>query len=88
MYKTDGRVRYTMTDLRRKYPDKWVVLDDCDWVNKATVESGVLIEVCDDSEIEDVMVECRREGKGYMFRRTTEDVFNPLVQSLNYEVTT
>ena len=76
------RIRYTMSDLHEKYPDKWVVLDDCKWANKATIESGILVGVCGDSEIEDIMVKSRNEKRGYMFRRTTEEIFSPFVQSL------
>lgn len=88
MEKFDGRVRYTMKDLRTKYPDKWVILDDCQWANKATIESGVLVGICEDDEIGEIIIKSRHEGKGYMFRRTTEDIINPFVQSLNYEVMT
>ena len=86
MIEVNERKRYAMSVLRAKYPDKWVILDDCHWANKSTIESGVLVGVCDDFEIEDIMVKSRNEKKGYMFRRTTEDIFNPFVQSLNYEI--
>lgn len=88
MEKVDGRMRYTMQELRMKYPDKWVILDDCQWANKATIESGVLVGVCEDDEMSGLRIKSRHEGKGYMFRRTTEDAFNPFVQAVNYEVTT
>ena len=42
MKQPDNRIRYTMSELRGMYPDKWVILDDCQWANKATIESGVL----------------------------------------------
>ena len=83
MKQPDKRKRYSMSELRDLYPDKWVVLDDCQWANKATIESGVLVGICEDDEIGDIMIKSRHEGRGYMFRRTTEDIFNPFVQSLN-----
>jgi len=44
-------IRFTMDELKKRYPDKWVILDACDWINKSTVKSGILIDVCDDAEI-------------------------------------
>ena len=87
MEKVDGRVRYTMKDLRIKYPDKWVILDDCQWANKSTIESGILVGICEDDEVSGLRIKNRHEGTGYMFRRTTEDAFNPFLQVLNFEVT-
>lgn len=88
MQKADHCVRYTMKELRKMYPDKWVILDECEWSNKSTIESGVLIGICEDNEVGEEMVESRHEGRGYMFRRTTEDVFTPIIQAVNFEVTT
>ena len=36
--------RYLMSDIKKKYPDKWVILSDCEWENKSTVKSAVEVK--------------------------------------------
>ena len=78
--------RCSMEELREKYPDKWVILDNCEWINKSTVESGVLIDVCDDAEISAQRMKYRHEGKNYTYRRTTEGGHSTYVHAIGYRV--
>ena len=78
--------RYTMDDIRKMYPDQWVILDECEWENKSTVKSAVIIEVCSDEEISQKRMMYRHQGKQYIYERTTEGFFLPYVHAVNYEV--
>ncbi len=78
--------RYSMDEIREKYPDKWVILDDCEWENKSTVKSAVVVEVCSDDEISEKRMGYRHQGKHYTYERTTEGFFLPYVHAVNYEV--
>ena len=75
-----------MSNLCVKYPDRWVIIDDCQWANKSTIESGILVGICDDDEVSSLRIKNRHEGTGYMFRKTTEGVFDPLLQAQSYSV--
>ena len=78
--------RYTMDEMREMYPDQWVILTDCEWENKSTVKSAVIVEVCTDEEISKKRMEYRHQGKHYIYERTTEGFFLPYVHAVNYEV--
>ena len=77
--------RMTWDEMVQRYPDKWVVVKDAE-KSGPDVLSGILVTVVDDDDIGDYMADNFR--KGYDFARTTEDVFYPFVQSLNYEAWT
>ncbi|MBO4395944.1 MAG: hypothetical protein J5819_06325 [Eubacterium sp.] len=77
--------RYSMEELKNQYPDKWVILDNCDWINKSTVKSGDLIEICDD-EISAKRMKYRHEGRKYTYRRTSEGGYSTYVHSIGYRV--
>ena len=79
-------IRFTMDELKKRYPDKWVILDACDWINKSTVKSGILIDVCDDAEISSKRMHFRHEGKKDVYRRTTEGGFSTYVHAIGYKV--
>lgn len=81
----DGK-RYLMSEIREMYPDKWVILEDCEWENKSTVKSAIIVEICDDSEISQKRMKYRHEGKKYIYERTTESFVLPYVHAVNYEV--
>ena len=78
--------RFTMDEIRKMYPDQWVILDECEWENKSTVKSAVIIEVCSDEEISNKRIEYRHQGKQYTYERTTEGFVLPYVHDINYEV--
>ena len=78
--------RYTMMELREKYPDRWVVLDDCEWENQSTVKNAVLIGVYEDGEISKVRMANRHQGKKYTYERTSEGLVTPYIHAVNYEV--
>ena len=78
--------RYSMAELKKLYPDKWVVLDDCEWENRSTVKSAVLIGVYDDSEISRIRTSFRHAGKKYTYERTSEGLLTPYVHAVNFEV--
>ncbi len=78
--------RYTMPELKEQYPDKWVILDDCEWENQSTVKSAVLVGVCEDSEISKIRMKYRHAGKRYTYERTSEGLAAPYIHAVNYEV--
>ena len=80
--------RHTLEELAGLYPDRWVILDDCEWENQGTIKNGILVGVCDDKDISKTRMKYRHEGKRYMYRRTTEGLVSPYVHAINYEVTT
>ena len=83
---TMTKQRYMMSEIREMYPDKWVILDDCEWENRSTVKSACIVEVCDDDEISSRRMKYRKEGKKYVYERTTESFFSSYVHAVNYEV--
>lgn len=80
--------RFSMDELKELYPDKWVILDDCEWENRSTVKTGVLVAVCEDEDISNVRMKNRHEGKTYYYQRTSEGLISPYIHALNYEVRT
>ncbi len=78
--------RYSMDELKDRYPDRWVILDNCEWINKSTVRSGELIEICDDDEISTKRMKYRHEGKNYTYRRTSEGGYSTYVHAIGYRV--
>ena len=73
--------RYLMSEIREMYPDQWVILDECEWENKSTVKSAVIVEVCSDDEISKKRMMYRHQGKHYTYERTTEGLFLPYVHA-------
>ncbi len=78
--------RLSWEEIRDRYPDKWVVLRDCEWKNKSNIKSAVIIDTCEDEEISQRRIQSRKNGDGLIFRRTTEGMFVPYVQAVNFEV--
>lgn len=69
---TDKKL-YSWQELIDKYPDKWVVVDGAELTDSGFIQSGVLIAVCNDEEIDDFIVSCYEEGKDVHYERTTEE---------------
>lgn len=63
--------RLTWEEIVKKYPERWVVLDD---VKKdgATIISGVVVNVCSDEDIDSYFFDTVKSGKRYTKRRTSE----------------
>lgn len=80
--------RYNMSELKKMYPDQWVILDDVEWENKSTIKGGVLVGVCSDDEISSIRMKYRHEGKKYQYRRTSEGILPSYIHAVNFEVTT
>lgn len=68
--------RYEWNELVSKYPDKWLVLKDCE-MHKGDIVSAVLVKVLGNKEIDDYMAQ--NIGNGYRYRRTSEETFGGLV---------
>ena len=46
-----------------KYPNKWIFVDDAVLDVDKSIKAGYLIGICDDSEIDDFVVSCYKQGK-------------------------
>lgn len=61
----------TWDDAVKKYPDSWVVFDEnCKLAWGGRPDSGIVIAVCSDEEIDDYRIECRHTNKKIHFGRT------------------
>lgn len=78
--------RMSIEELAKVFPDLWVILDECEWINKSTVKNGVLIDVCGDEEISKKRMENRRLGKKYTYKRTSEGIIPAYIHAVNYQV--
>ena len=79
--------RMSISELIKAFPDLWVVLDDCEWENKSTVKSGILVDVCQDNDISKKRMEYRHLGKKYTYKRTTEGIVPAYIHAVNFTVT-
>ena len=68
--------RYTWDEMVSKYPDHWLVLQDCE-MNKGDIVSAVLVKVLTSAEVDNYMAQ--NFGKGYRYRKTSEDTFGGLI---------
>ena len=78
--------RVNIEDLEKLYPDQWVILDDCEWENKSTIKSGVLVDVCSDGDLSKKRIANRHAGKIYTYKRTSEGIIPAYIHALNFEV--
>ncbi len=63
--------RLTWEEIVKKYPERWVVLDDVK-NDGATIISGVVVNVCSDEDIDSYFFDTVKSGKRYTKRRTSE----------------
>lgn len=63
---------YTWNELVEKFPDKWIVVENAELTDAGFIESGKLIGVCDDKEIDEFVVSCYQNNKNISYERTTE----------------
>lgn len=63
---------YTWNELVEKFPNKWVVVEDAELTEGGFIESGRLIGVCDDTEIDEFVISCYKSNKNINYERTTE----------------
>lgn len=68
--------RYNWETLVNRYPNKWLVLQDCE-MHKGDIVSAVLVKVLTSAEVDDYMAQ--NVGKGYRYRKTSEETFGGLV---------
>ncbi len=68
----DDRV-YSWDELVKKFPDKWVVVEDADLTDAGFIKSGKLIGACDDTEIDEFVISCYKDNKNISYERTTEE---------------
>lgn len=54
-----------------KYPNKWIFVDDAVLDVDKSIKARVLIGICDDSEIDDFVVSCYKQGKDINYERIT-----------------
>ena len=78
--------RMDISDIIKAFPNLWVILEDCEWENKSTVKSGVLVDVCGDDDISKKRMENRRLGKKYTYKRTSEGIIPAYVHAVNFVV--
>lgn len=78
--------RLDWDEIRKRFPDTWVVLENCEWENKSNIRSAVIVDTCGDDEISHRRIQNRENKSGYTFRRTSEGMFVPYVQAVNFEV--
>ena len=69
-------------NIEKKYPDKWVVLKNVSFTG-LDIDSAEVVEVKDDSDI--IEYQENHLDDGYIFRRTTEGIFNGPVRA-NFEI--
>jgi len=63
---------YTWDELVEEFPDKWIVVEDARLTDAGFIESGKLIAVCKDEEIDEFVVSCYQNNKNISYERTTE----------------
>lgn len=61
----------TWNELVDKYPNKWIVVEDAVLDVDKSIKAGYLIGICDDSEIDDFVVSCYKQGKDIDYEWTT-----------------
>lgn len=74
--------RYNWETLVDRYPNKWLVLQDCE-MHKGDIVSAVLVKVLTSAEVDNYMAQ--NVGKGYRYRKTSEETFGGLVTIENAE---
>jgi len=75
----------TWKEMKKRYPDKWVIVDKTEG-NASTVKAGIVKYVASDDEIEDIWIECHKQGFDYYKRRTTVDSFMGIVDGINFSI--
>lgn len=76
---------FTWDELVEKFPDKWVVVENPKLDEAKFIESGKLIQVCNDLEIDDFVLKCYRDGKTIRYDRTTEKNGIGIINAENVE---
>lgn len=75
--------RLTWYQMQEKYPDQWVILTDVD-LDGSTIISGVVVEVCNDDEVDAHFCKLIKSGKKYMKERTTDMGGIGVIYGANY----
>lgn len=78
--------RMTYDDIVRQYPSKWVILSDVERKSNEnpTIISALLLEVVDDNDINSMRLKYLKEGKKYVYCRTTEGMSAGVIHCENY----
>ena len=74
--------RYTWDELVKDFPEKWVILKDATVV-KSSIKDGILVDVCEDEQIDDRSLEFIEKGLDYYYARTTYDPFSLGILGVN-----
>ena len=76
---------YTWDELVEKFPHKWVVVENAELTSAGFIESGKLIGVCEDTEIDDFVISCYKNNKNINYERTTEGSGVGIVNAEDFE---
>ena len=79
------RERLLWDDIIERYPDRWVILDDVD-MDGSTVISGVVVQSCNDEEINDAYFRTVIDGHHYIKERTSELPYAGVINGANFSI--
>ena len=75
----------TWDEMKKKYPGKWVFVDQTKG-DGSNIEEGVVKYVATDDEMEDVWVQCMKQDLDYAMARTTVEPFMGVVDGINFSI--
>ena len=65
---------YIWDELVEKIPHKWVVVENAELTSAGFIESGKLIGVCEDTEIDDFVISCYKNNKNINYEGQQKEV--------------
>lgn len=72
MLRMNGRL-YSWDQMKEEFPDRWVVVENPVNDKAGFMLSGKLIAVCNNNEVDDLVVDCYEKGLDFNRERTTEN---------------